>query len=504
MKQFLTSLKSFETNFNVWFIFITLFFFCLLRIPSLVEPDWYGDEGIYQVMGIAVREGRLLYQGIWDNKPPLLYLLYSFVNGDLFSIRFLSVIFGALAILFLFLLSLKIFKHKFSVFLTTSIFALFFGLPILEGNIANAENFMLAPIILAAFLIFQVNNRMRFYFFSGLLLSTAFLTKIVALFDFAAFFSFLVLLKFYEEFSFSKIRQILSPKRFFSGFKAEIIFVLSFLIPIIATFVYFFFQSALGDYLKAAFSQNVGYVGYGNYFLFPNGLLAIKILGLLVTLLLIFKYRKTLGTPGSFIFIWLAFSIFSALFSQRPYTHYLLVTLPAVCLSLGFIFENKKMILYNAPLFIFSLIILSVSFNLGEKISALPQSFSYYQNYFSFISGQKTLPSYQSFFDRNTSRDYAISDFIKTNTTKDEGVFLWSDSGQIYALTNKLPPGRYIVAYHVTFYKNALEETAKAVDAAKPKFIIATKDPKEIHLLLHYYHFRYEIEGAKIYERNKI
>ena len=61
-----------------WLIFLLLLF-TLLRIPSLFEPSWYGDEGIYQVIGTGIHQGRLLYSGIWDNKPPFLFFIYSFV-----------------------------------------------------------------------------------------------------------------------------------------------------------------------------------------------------------------------------------------------------------------------------------------------------------------------------------------------------------------------------------------------------------------------------------------
>ena len=46
------------------------FSFFLLRFPSLFEPNWYGDEGIYQAIGIAMREGRMLYSEIWGRDFP--------------------------------------------------------------------------------------------------------------------------------------------------------------------------------------------------------------------------------------------------------------------------------------------------------------------------------------------------------------------------------------------------------------------------------------------------
>ena len=70
-------LGKLEGNLSCWFLIIISVVFFFLRFPSLFEPNWYGDEGVYQTLGIGMNAGRLLYKGIFDNKPPLLYFLYS-------------------------------------------------------------------------------------------------------------------------------------------------------------------------------------------------------------------------------------------------------------------------------------------------------------------------------------------------------------------------------------------------------------------------------------------
>src|SRR3989344_3742093 len=57
-------------------------FSVVLRITSWFEPYWYGDEGIYLVLGQALRRGLVFYRDIHDNKPPLLYLLAAVAGGD--------------------------------------------------------------------------------------------------------------------------------------------------------------------------------------------------------------------------------------------------------------------------------------------------------------------------------------------------------------------------------------------------------------------------------------
>src|SRR5258708_1142518 len=108
-------------------------------------------------------------------------------NGNQTSIRLLSLLFGLASVFTLFYLSKRLFQNQRIQFLVTGIFAFLFATPFLEGNIANAENFMILPILLAALFIFkteeQSTNNKKYVtfsrndvllFFAGLLLGIAF------------------------------------------------------------------------------------------------------------------------------------------------------------------------------------------------------------------------------------------------------------------------------------------------------------------------------------------
>ena len=149
-------MKKLEKTIEVWFLLGLSFLFFLLRLPSLFEPYWYGDEGIYEVIGVALRHGRLLYRDIWNNKPPLLYLIYAAFNGDQLYVKLASLLSGILALILFFYLAKKLFQNiKLSLFLTTRP-SQSFGIPLLEGNIANAENFMLPLSLVSALLILKL------------------------------------------------------------------------------------------------------------------------------------------------------------------------------------------------------------------------------------------------------------------------------------------------------------------------------------------------------------
>lgn len=480
-------LSQLQRNRNFWFITAVLFLFFLLRLPSLFEPYWYGDEGIYQVIGSALRQDKLLYKDIWDNKPPFLYLLYSVLNSDQFLIRLSSLAFGILSIFFFFLLSKKIFPSV--SFFTTLLFSLLFGLPLLEGNIANAENFMILPIITAAFLIYSLIDKHKpkathllILLIAGLLLSVAFLTKVVAIFDFAAFFLFLSFINF----PFSKMTR-----------QKLILFTSGFLFPILLTAVFFLAKGTFGDFLEATLFSNIGYVSYANRLINPFDLLLGKILALLAFSIFLFKKRKLLKPGVLFVLLWFGFSLFNAFFSERPFTHYLLVIVPSFSLMAGLILFSKKERTAITFLFIAAFILILKLF----PLYGYTKTFLYYQNFLSFISGQKSLHSYQSFFDKKTPIDYELTLFLKPKIQKNETVFIYGNNAQLYKMLGVLPPGRYIVAYHIGGGKEKILETKIALSNKKPQFIVLMPDQKSFPFPLIGYREKANIENALIYER---
>ncbi len=480
-----------EQSISFWFLIITSFFFFLLRLPSLFEPYWYGDEGIYQVLGYAIRNGRLLYADIWDNKPPLLYLIYAFFNSDQFVIRFVSLLFGIASVIAFHTLARELFREKFKITLwTTGLFALLFGLPLLEGNIANSENFMLLPLILAGLILVKSQ---RYRLLAGLLVSLAFLIKIVGIFDFAAFFLFLLVISAPQSLKITNFREV--KKFLIQETKNLFPFLIGFILPILGTAIYFLFRGAIGDFIEASFLQNVGYVGYGNKFIIPQGLLILKLIILFGGTLFLFIKRVNFSRTFIFISLWFAFSLFNAFFSGRPYTHYLLVLLPSFCLFIGLIAAEQKLRKFTLLIFVISFILILKNFGYYGK------TVFYYQNFISFITSNKSITQYRAFFDRNIPRDYQLVQFIKMHTNKNDNIFIWGDNAQVYALTGKLPPGRYAVAYHITGYKDGIENTRKGIEQNKPKFIITMPNVPPLQIPLMEYKEVNNIGNAKIYER---
>jgi len=453
-----------------WLILGGVVFF--LRLPSLFEPFTYGDEGIYLTLGQAIRRGLVLYRDIHDNKPPLLYLLAA-VAGN-FSYYRAILFFWSLATIYLFYkLSCLLFKNKNAKILSTFVFAALISIHTFEGNVGNAENFMILPTIAAILLISQISNikyqnnnlKLKNYFIAGILFSLATLFKVPAAFDFAAilFWTFLLFLN--------------QRQKDYSLFTIHYsLLIIGFLFPILISLIYYFSQGALNQYLKAAFFQNIPYLAswVGTQSPTLGGLpypLLIRGILLLGGVVILFLFRKNLASSVVLVVSWFSFSLFAALLSSRPYPHYLLQVIPALALSFGLVFsKNKEKIV---PLVLSFL--LAFSF-LYFKFWHYP-NISYYRNFYQFAFGLKSKESYFDYFGKETWALYQTAAFLKLHTSPQEKIFIWSNQPSIYALANRLPTGRYTVAYHIIDF-NGYEETMNALTKNPPRYIIVSAEEK--------------------------
>lgn len=492
---------KFLSNLNkkklFWPLLVLCSLFFLLRLPSLIEPYWYGDEGIYHVIGQALNQGQLLYKDIWDNKPPLLYILYAFANGDQPLVRIMSLIAGLGSVITLYFIAYTLFKSYKITALITFIYVLLFATPYLEGNIANAENFIHFPVLLAALLITKIHvqkkdiKQHRLLLIAGLLFGIAFSLKIVALFDLAAFTLFIFL---------AGLDRI-NVHSLIKGIRRVLPLLTGFFIPIVCMFIYYSIQGTLIDFIEGAFAGNVDYVGFENYlFGIPQGLLIIKILLLIAVVLWVVIKRKKFSDVSLLITLWTIFALFSANFSGRPYIHYVLVLLPSFCLLVGLALAKKEPIYKNIAWFGVTGIIILILYTFPTY--GFGKTIAYYGNTIQFLNGSIDLRTYQSFFDPKTPRDYIIADFLKKNLQPNDTIFIWGDSPQIYTLTNKLPPYKYTVAYHVKESEKLLRETQETIDSKKPRYIVVLPETQPLPFNVPLYIIRFNVEGAIIYERS--
>lgn len=477
-------------KYKYWLILILIFL--LLRLPSLFEPYWYGDEGVYLVLGQAIRKGIVLYKNIHDNKPPILYFLAAF-SHTVFGFRLLLMAVMAPTIYFFHRLSHYFLSEKKSK-IATVIFLILTSIPLFEGNIANAEVFMLLPTILGVYLLTRPKLKLITIVYSGLLLGLAFAIKIPVAFEFA----FLCFWFFISDFS--------SLKKIFSNLKNIFIFAIAFFFPIFVWGIYYYFHGAIQQFIFASLLQNFGYLsswatGTHNSSVASGGLVTRFII-LIFSWLIIFvlKFKKIITTQFSFLLFWLSATIFGALLSGRPYPHYLIQVLPPLTLIIVeiFNFKNKKIQLLSLFSFFF------FAYTLFKFKFYFYPVFKYYSNFYSYALGQKSLNDYRNYFGSNINQTYQIAEYIKNNTSPKDKIFIWGDQPYVYTLSDRLPSSKYIVAYHIVDF-NGYQNTIDKIKANLPKFIIyypmSNRPFPDLDLIIKKYYFLNDIiGGTKIYQ----
>ncbi len=441
----------------------------LLRVPTLFEPNRYADEDIYLVIGQGLRKGLTLYRDIHDNKPPLIYLLAA-IAGNVTGFRLILAIWNIVNIGLMWFLAKKILRKSAGVIVVTGLFAILGNIPLLEGNLANGEIFMILPVTGAILLLVgkkKNEENIPDYLAVGVLMALGFLFKVPVGFDLLAV---LLWLTVYQGRSLWEM-----VKRVFH-WRAWIVAV-GFVMPIITSIGYYFLVGAGGEYLRAAFGQNLPYLaswegGQGAFYesgLFQRGMVA----GIVTALIVILRGR--LGRKFGLIALWIVWSLFGATLSGRPYPHYLLQVVPAGCLLLGLTVETmsypkdieKRLIRLIMGLGLFMLIAVGVIRYDFWYYKSLP----YYQNFFEFILGRKDIDRYRQFFGEGVERNREVARYIKERTRPEERIFVWGTEPAIYVLSERLPVGRYTVSYHIIDFMG-FEETMKQIEGNKPEYIV--------------------------------
>ncbi|OGG07221.1 hypothetical protein A2872_01375 [Candidatus Gottesmanbacteria bacterium RIFCSPHIGHO2_01_FULL_42_12] len=417
---------------------LILFITFLLRLPSFFEPYWYGDEGIYLAVGQVIQRGAVLYRDIWDNKTPLLYLIYGLAPTLLWA-----KISAAACVLGTVYFVKKITKSNLAALLT----GIFLSIPLFEGSIANAELYFTLPIVATVYILLR--NKPN-YLLIGSLFSISFLIKFPAVFDFIGLFLALFIIN-------RKIRPFLVMA-----------------IPIILSFSFFIFyfliNNAFGDFLTASFFQNASYVAVdsGPFSKFSNPLFTRGILLLLSsTILSVLFWKRRLSKEFLFFGLWFGFSLYGALLSNRPYLHYLLQIIPPAIILVHYLIKNiKKYYLVFIPLY---LVFRLLQINFSEAFR-LP-TWHYYENFYGYVSGLKTWKDYANWFDARTVTNYQIASYLSG-----DNLFVWGDNAFIYVLSGIAPTTKFIQAHHLTTIDPSnLDKITDQIRTKKPKFIVVVR-----------------------------
>ena len=493
--------------------------FILLRIPSLFEPYWYGDEGIYASVALEMKRGEALYTQIWDNKPPIIYWTYilcSYGKDFLFNLRLLNIVTGILTLIGVFKLVKKLFNSKLA-FITFSISIILLGLPILEGNITNAENIFLPLIVWGYYLVVNQSKNKGRFILVGVFLSLAFLYKLVAGVSFAALFLYLIVIELRNNKSKNKSINL----------KNIILIILGFVTPIILLIVWELYKGTFIEFINTTLVDMVIYVGYGGedwlglVFLKFTGPAKIILTTVFVCLVGINFLKGKISKRSLFISFVFLFEFLGVLISSRGYNHYLLQLIPSLMLIVSLFLEKlaeRKDVLSRINLTVFfsmfcylCLIVFTrgkpISLNYGSNIA--DSSFKVYKYYESFyeykISKNKSRYDYNGFFNNEENDLIGIKELINNEYSDIPGnkIYIYTNNSWVYPFLEIPIPVRYSVAYHQNITRDGTEILFKEIKELSPDLIVADKSvqkgEKFEELLEMRYIIDYESNGHNYY-----
>ncbi len=494
-----------KQHWGWWSLLIAVLLF---RLPTLCEPYWYGDEGIYLTIGNALRQGRLLYAGIVDHKTPLIYY-FAMVPSQLWF-RILMMVWMMVTTWCFYQLVSSFGWRRWQTWLSSWIFILLTSLPAFEGNIPNGELFVMGFVLAGLLLLTRTRlwlnlladprharlpshwskRDITLTVLAGMSGGLGILTKVPGLFDVAAmaWVGWLVLTagvvdKEFKAHDWWPRLKLVITSWWWLG--------LGIVTPIALSVLYFTLRGSFASYLEFGLLYNFHYAGNWQldlpwpwlafWFTLPG-----KMLIMAVGLLLVTAWQRWQSQALSWSLGWLLLALFGSLLSNRPYPHYFLQLVPALSIVvvawLGELthlkqyryFRDKSLVLvvWLATAALVALIPVSL---LLLKFGMYP-TLSYYQNWWQVVTGQISRETYYQRFNWIIPDNTRAANIIRSAGAQE--IFIWGTNPMLYAVSQTAPTGRFTVAFHIKDI-NAFDETMRDLVADPPLFVVVMNEDAE-------------------------
>lgn len=447
---------------------VTLLLGFLLRYPSLFEPRWYGDEGIFAAVAQNIRHGETLYSDAWDNKPPLIFYTYAGVQSSfgtgVLPLHLVTTIVVLATQAIVMAIALLLFDARRALVAGVA-FALLLGTPVIEGTLAMTETYMILPTSAAvlAFVLAQRRDeasRAPYYVGVGLLLGIAAGYKQVAVFDGAAIGMMIWL---------THERPWPSLAALAAGFVApQAVFAAIFVATGAFGAYWYAIAGSLGVYAELADSQSplVRFIGY---------------LPAIVAVAWLVRRKQAHGQVElqALPVLWLGFALAGATSSSFAFPHYLQQAAPAAVLalvSMPWRWERDE----RARLLLAVGALLSAAVVFGQFSGAFEgrrqlDPVDYYRTFVSHQYGTMSDQDYDYFFD---GKVITINDIVAA-IHKDGGgdtVYTWAELPWIYAAGDFTNPTRYYTSFLGEVIPGAKEEILRDLEKRPPAYIVMSDD----------------------------
>lgn len=466
-----------------------LFIFVLIGVLRVQTFFSFGDRdvGVFAYIGERILEGEVPYRDIWDHKTPLIY----FLNALLF--QFFGTSFRVLAIFEVFWLTLtsyalyklaRLWLQEYAAYAVTGIFAVYAGATYLVGSFGMTETYALLPTILGVYyaFLFVLQKRPRFAFYSGVMVSMAFLFRQTAGVIGIVIGLYLLYVLF---------KGLLDRRNSIFAIK---MFVMGIVVPLFTLLLYFYSNGGASDAISQIFTFNFIYsdgIGPGILqnaktlileLIYTVGrwplILALSLAGILFVMADAFKFpvvekSKEELSLEVFTVVWFMMDLFAIIYSGEFYRHYFVQSLVSASLLSGIVLNRYYtssvplsqslavfilLFLFATPLFSATHANLRFALNIDLRLNG--DDVVYLDNR-AYISDQKQ-----------------YIEWVFENTHPEDYLYWWGAEARLNFLTGKLNPTKLIYTYPLFTDGYASEELVQGfitdLEKQPPRFIIDT------------------------------
>ena len=475
-----------------------------MRLPSLVEPTGYADEGTYADIGRALDHGAVLYQQVWDNKPPLMYWLAAVTipllgaSGPAFH-AVLALLVGSAAA-GVWYLGARAGGRAVATVATLTYIALV-SLPNLDGDLLNAEVVGAALVVWAMVLVTGARRRGAMLG-AGVLAALAVLTKAVFALDLVVLLAVALLLAPVAAAG-QRGRSWVSAARVAGGAALTLAAVTLLLAA----------GGSLRGFVDVLVHQDIDYVqltsGPGGHIvlsralstrLFFTALLLERILPPLLIGALAAWWLRRRGRPWpALVALWLGADVAGAVTSARGLTHYVQQLEPALALGTAMV----AVVLWQRRGLARGLAVATVfaAWPLLELCSYIPrvqvaaanrdptsvpfehhnfraaQLATYYALSYRRLVGTVSGAEYDAFFPGNLQRRRAVTALFAARSRPGQFVYVWGTVHWVYARSDRVPSGQYTSLNDAYYLDPGAEARLIAEVIARPPAVLVVDAP---------------------------
>ncbi len=443
---------------NLGLLALVLLGVALFALPALSYPLGR-DHGAFADVAQALLRGQTLYVGIWDQKPPLIYLLYAAVfslfGANTAAIWSFDLGWTLLTCVALYLLGQQLYTAG-----AGAVAAFAYGVSYYSYTyiyLAQTDSFMILPLVVAIYCVVRGRGEQGWgwWLVAGVALAVAFWFKYTAL--------FLLLPLGYE-----LLTCTLNWRQ--RGGKA-IALVVGFIVACVPFIVYLVVGGAWAEFVKTIVIDQA-YDSYG----FNRGLLDAlgqRVGGIIVFhiglwALAMVALAQSLSQPSQswrepvahrLLWLWLLGAFIAMLLQHKffPY-HWLPMLAPLALLAArGAILALNwagwaQALPHLMPSWRSALLIAVLLLVIASRI--IKEDTQIYPQFVTYLSGATSSAEYLGNFDgdgnspsESASTQQQVADYLRTHTTPTDRIFVWSFTPQIYFLSQRQSNSRFIYIF---------------------------------------------------------